>query len=116
MNKLETEITKAIKLRFAVGLHKALKDSALKSYRKLAKEAELEPAHIQKIANGKKDISLTTTIAIAKALGITYSKLSAYYDNVTEKDTQEFLIYLEKQKQLRGKEKIPEKAKKKPKS
>jgi uncharacterized protein (DUF433 family) len=48
---------------------------------------------------------LTTSIAIATALGMSYTALSSYYDNVTEKDTQEFIKYLETQQNLKGKDK-----------
>lgn len=105
MKAQEKEEKIAIKLRYAAGLYKALKDSPIKSYRKLAKEAGMEPAHIQKVSVGKLDVTLTTTIAIAQALGISFSKLSAYYDAVTDADIKEFLAYLEEQKILRGKNK-----------
>ncbi|OJW35495.1 MAG: hypothetical protein BGO54_04085 [Sphingobacteriales bacterium 46-32] len=114
MKAQEREEKVAIKFRYAVGLYKALKNSSLKSFRKLAKEAGMEPAHIQKISVGKLDVSLTTNIAIAQALGISYTDLSAYYDGVTETDTQEFREYLEKQKILKGKEKGNKRSKKKP--
>lgn len=105
MKAQEKEEKAAIKFRYAAGLYKALKNSPLKSFRRLAKEAGMEPAHIQKISVGKLDVTLTTNIAIAHALGISYTNLSAYYDNVSEQDIQEFTNYLEKQKLLRGKKK-----------
>lgn len=94
-----------IKLRYAAGLYKALKNSQWSSFRKLAKEAGMEPAHIQKISVGKLDVSLTTNISISNALNISYTALSEYYDSVTEVDLNEFMKYLENQKQLRGKDK-----------
>lgn len=105
MKAQEKEEKAEIKIRYAAGLYKALKNSRLQSFRKLAKEAGMEPAHIQKISVGKLDVTLTTNIAIAKALGITYTELSAYYDNVTGEDLKEFNQYLEEQRKLRGKNK-----------
>jgi plasmid maintenance system antidote protein VapI len=105
MKAQEKEEKAQIRFRYAVGLYKALQDSSLRSFRKLAKEAGMEPAHIQKISAGKLDVTLTTSIALAKALGISYTVLSAYYDGVTEKDTQAFIQNMEKQKKTRGKEK-----------
>jgi predicted transcriptional regulator len=105
MKALEKEDKKRIKFRFAVGLYKALQDSHIKSFRKLAKEAGMEPAHIQRISVGKVDVTLTTNIAIAEALKISYSVLAVYYDNVTDDDTVIFLKYLSEQKKLRGKKK-----------
>ena len=106
MKALEKEDKDKIKFNYAVGLYKALKNSQWTSFRKLAKEAGMEPAHIQKISVGNLDVSLTTNIAIATALNISYTELAAYYDGVNENDTQEFIRYLEDQKQLRGKAKI----------
>lgn len=105
MKALEKEEKDNIKLQYAVGLYKALKNSSFKSYRQLAKEAGMEPAHMQKIAVGKLDVTLTTNVAIATALGITYTELAAYFDGITENDTEDFILYLEEQKQLRGKKK-----------
>ncbi len=84
MKAQEKDDNATIKFRYAVGLYNALKDSSFKSFRKLAKEAGMEPAHIQKNSVGKLDVTLTTNIAIAQALGITLTKLSSYYDNVTD--------------------------------
>ncbi len=80
-----------IKVRYAVGLTKALKESKFNSFRDLALHTGFEPAHIQRIAAGKVDVVLTTNISLAEGLGISYSNLSAYYDRVTEKDILEFL-------------------------
>ena len=95
----------AIKLRYATGLYKALKKSSFKSFRKMAEAGDMEPSHIQKISVGKVNVTLTVNVAIANALGITYSELAEYYDGVTEKDTHEFLEYLAKQKSIRGNKK-----------
>ncbi|RPD42965.1 hypothetical protein [Chitinophaga barathri] len=107
MKPLEKEEKSAIKLRYAAGLYKALKDSPFKSFRKLAKESGLEPGHIQKISTGKLDVTLSINVALSRGLGISYTEFSAYYDKVTEDDIQMFLSDLEKQKKLRGKEKLP---------
>ena len=92
-----------IKLRYATGLYKALKNSSFRSFRKMAEAGDLEPSHIQKISVGKVNVSLTINVAIANALGITYTELAAYYDGVTEADIAEFQEYLKKQKAIRGK-------------
>src|SRR5262245_33448327 len=105
MKAQEKEEKAKIKFQYAVALYKALQNSSLKSYRKLASAAGMEPAHIQKIATGKLDVTHTTSVAIANALGITYTDLAAYYDGVTEEDTQKFLQYLSKQQAIRGKDK-----------
>ena len=107
MKVLDKENARGIRIRFAAGLYKALKSSSFKSYRQLAKEAGLEHSHVQKISTGNKDITLTTTMAIANAFKLKYAEFAAYYDGVTADDMQEFSEYLEKQKLLRGKEKIP---------
>jgi DNA-binding XRE family transcriptional regulator len=91
-----------IKLRYAAALHKALKASPLVSFRKLAKEAGMEPAHIQKISVGKLDVSLTTCIAIANALGLSYTELLAIYDHITEEDIDLFAAYLTRQRKITG--------------
>jgi transcriptional regulator with XRE-family HTH domain len=103
MKAQEKSEKQKIKLRYAAALYKALTNSHLKSYRKLAKEAGMEPSHIQKISVGSVDVSLTINIAIANALGISYAELAKYYDSVNEKDIEVFLQYLEKQKKIRGK-------------
>jgi len=94
-----------IKFGYAAALYKALQNSPLNSFRKLAKEAGMESAHIQKISVGKLDVSVTTSVALAGALGITYSQLSTYYDELTEEDIGTFVQYLAEQKKLRGKAK-----------
>ena len=110
MIEWDSNSKKNIKLRYAAGLYKALKNSSLGSFRKLADAADLGRSHIQQISSGNKHVSLTTNIAISNALGISYSKLASYYDNVTEADMKEYLAYREEQKKLKG-EKIPTKKK-----
>lgn len=107
MKILDKENARAIRMRFAAALYKALKSSSFKSYRQLAKEAGLEHSHMQKISTGSKDITLTTTMAIANAFKMKYAELAAYYDSLTANEMEEFIEYLEKQKRLRGKEKVP---------
>ena len=105
MKALEKADKQDIKIRYATGLAKALEDSPIKSWRKLAKEAGMESAHIQKISVGKLDVATTTNVALANALGITYTALAAYYDAVTDADIDQFLENLKKQKKIRGKKK-----------
>ena|SRR5258706_15598567 len=105
MKALEKEDKDRMKFRYAAGLYKALKNSKWTSFRKLAKEAGMEPAHVQKISVGKLDVSLTTSVSIATSLKISYTQLAAYYDEVSEQDLKEFEEYLGTQKLLRGKEK-----------
>jgi len=103
MKAQDKEEKDRIKFKFATGLHLALQDSKLNSFRKVAKEAGMEPAHIQKISVGKLDISLTKSIAIAAALGISYTELASYYDKVTDSDIQDYIVHLERQRKSRGK-------------
>jgi hypothetical protein len=91
-----------IKLRYAVGLARALEDSSFNSFRDLALNTGLEPAHIQRISVGKVDVALTTSISLAEGLGITYAELSSYYDEVTEKQIQEFLKMIESRQRKKG--------------
>ena len=107
MKPLEKSDKDAIKLRFAVGLNKLLEKSEIKSLKKLAREAGMEPSHIQKIAAGKVDVALSTNISLAMAFGITYSELATTYERVTDKDIQEFIEIKESQKQNKGKLKLP---------
>ena len=103
MKALEKKEKDNIKFRYAVGLYKAFLKSRHTSYRQLAKEAGMEPAHMQKVSVGKLDVSLTTNISIANALGISYTELAGYYDSVTKADEEIFILNLEEQKKLRGK-------------
>jgi transcriptional regulator with XRE-family HTH domain len=107
MKPLEKSDKDAIKLRFAVGLSKLLESSEFKSLKKLAREAGMEPSHIQKIAAGKVDVALTTNISLAAAFGVSYSELAATFERVTERDIQEFLENREKLKKHKGVPKLP---------
>lgn len=98
MKAKEKEEKQKIRLRFAVGLSNALKDSKYKSYRDLALNTGFEPAHIQRIATGKVDVVLTTAIALAEGLGIKYSELAQYYETVTEKQINNFIEELQQRK------------------
>ena len=107
MKALEKSDKDAIKLRFAVGLTKLLEKSEIKSWKKLAKEAGMEPSHIQKIAAGKVDVALTTNISLANAFGISYLELASTYENVTDQDIHAFIEKIEIQRKHKGKSKLP---------
>jgi transcriptional regulator with XRE-family HTH domain len=107
MKALDKSEKDAIKLRFAVGLSKLLEKSGIRSWKKLAREAGMEPSHIQKIAAGKVDAALTTNISLAAAFGITYLELAATYERVSDKDIQEFIERQETQRKHKGKPKLP---------
>jgi len=107
MKALEKSDKTAIKLRFAAALSKQLDKSGIKSWKKLAEAAGMEPSHIQKISVGKVDVVLTTSIAIANAFKMSYTELSAVYDQVSEEDVQVYIEQLEAQKNLKGKAKLP---------
>ncbi len=107
MKALEKVDKDAIKLRFAVGLDKLLEKSDIKSWKKLAGEAGMEPSHIQKIAAGKVDVALTTNISLAAAFGISYSELAATFEKVTDKDILAFVEKIDIQKKHKGKAKLP---------
>jgi transcriptional regulator with XRE-family HTH domain len=114
MKPLEKSDKDAIKLRFAVGLSKLMDKSDIKSWKHLAREAGMEPSHVQKIASGKVDVALTTNIALTSAFGISYVELAAAYQNVTDADVQKFLEKIDIQKKLKGKSKLPLLVKKRP--
>lgn len=80
--------------RFAIGLHKALKKSKVKSFGKLAKIAGIEPAQMQKISCGMVDVPYSVSIAIADALGITPSEFFSYPEKISEKQAKAFFNYL----------------------
>ena len=107
MKPLEKAEKDAIKLRFAVGLSKLLEKSDFKSLKKLAREAGMEPSHIQKIAAGKVDVALTTNISLASAFGISFTELAATFDQVTEREIQDFLEKREELKKHKGAPKLP---------
>lgn len=98
MKAQEKDEKTEIKLRYATALLKALQNSHLKSFRQFAMEAGMEPAHMQLISTGQLDVALTTSVALANALNIPYSKLATYYDEVTDEDVLNFKKHLEKQK------------------
>jgi len=107
MKPLEKSDKDAIKLRFAVGLSKLLEKSEINSWKKLAREAGMEPSHIQKIAAGKVDVALSTNISLAAAFGISYTELASTYERVTEKDILDFLQTQETLRKHKGKPKLP---------
>jgi transcriptional regulator with XRE-family HTH domain len=107
MKPLEKSDKEAIKLRFAVGLNKLLLKSEISSLKKLARESGMEPSHIQKIAAGKVDVSLTTAISLATAFGISYSELATSYEGVKPDDIQKYLDEAKLRKEHKGKAKIP---------
>ena len=98
-----------IKLRFAVGLEKALKNSEFESFRQLALHIGFEPAHIQRIATAKVDIALSSAISLAEGLGLSFAQLATYYDNVTEADIRKFLEGQEARKRKPTKKVTPRK-------
>ena len=93
-----------IKLRFAVALNKVLADSKLSSFRSLALDSGLEPAHIQRITAGKVDAALTTIVAISEGFNIPLAKISSYYDDVTDKDVREYIKMKEEEEKEKGEE------------
>lgn len=101
MKSFDPEEKAEIKIRYAIALNKAFKASGIKSLRKLASLAGMEHAHLQKITKGMFDVTVTTNVAISKALGITYSELAHFFDDVTENELKEFL-----QQQALKKEKV----------
>lgn len=103
MKALDPEEKAAIKFRYAAALFKALKDSRLESYRQLAKQCGMESSHMQRISTGKLDVSVSTNVVIAQALGISYSKFSTYFDKLTSNDLNDFEQYLRSKKTRRGK-------------
>lgn len=103
MKAQDKEEKDLIKFQFAVALNKALRESELSSFRSLAKQAGMEPSHVQKISVGKLDVSFTKCIALADALKISCTKLFSYYDKVTPQDIKEYEELLMSQKVLKGK-------------
>lgn len=96
-----------IKLRFAAGLEKALKNSGFSSFRQLALHIGFEPAHIQRIATAKVDIALSSAVSLAEGLGISYTELASYYDGVTESDIRKFLEQQESRRRKPAKKSKP---------
>jgi transcriptional regulator with XRE-family HTH domain len=67
-----------IQIRFGNGLKKAMKAKSI-NLRQLANEADLEYAHVQRIATGKVNLELTTIIELASGLGMSPSDLLSFY-------------------------------------
>lgn len=74
----------------------------MSSFRQLAAEAGMEPSQIQKISVGKVDLTTTKLIAIATALGLSFSEFVTYYNKVTDRDEREFINYFDVQWKLKG--------------
>lgn len=87
-----------IKLRFAAGLEKALKNSEFDSFRQLALTIGFETSHIQRITTGKVDLTLSSVISLAEVLDISYAELAGYYDSVTDAELQEFIKAIKERK------------------
>jgi transcriptional regulator with XRE-family HTH domain len=68
----------SIQLRFGSALKKAMKAKKM-SLHQLAAEADLEYAHVQRIATGKVNLELTTIIALANGLKMSPVELFSYY-------------------------------------
>ncbi|SDD79069.1 hypothetical protein [Niabella drilacis] len=90
-----------ILFQFAVGLHKAMLDAKTNPTR-LALDSGIEKSHMQLIANGNKNVTLTTQMALAEGLKISYTELATYYNNVSKSDEKRFIAYQEKQQQLKA--------------
>jgi hypothetical protein len=103
MKAKDQEEKDLIKLRFAVALDKAMQNLEIPSVRNLSLQANMEPAHLQRIATGQVDVSLVTIITIIEALNIMPSDFFTFFDAVTDKDIKEYHKKLEKQR----KEKSP---------
>jgi transcriptional regulator with XRE-family HTH domain len=65
-------------VKFSVALKKAMKTRQL-SLRQLALEADLEYAHVQRIAAGKVNLELSTIVALADGLNMTVAELFGFY-------------------------------------
>jgi len=94
-----------IKFLYAVALHKALKDNPINSIRGLSSEAGMEYSHLQRIARGKVNTSMSIHIAIIDALKMSFADFGKYYDEITEIDIQEFKDEIKQQQKLRGRKK-----------
>lgn len=91
-----------IKFLYAVALYLALKDSSINSLRNLAAVAGMEYSHIQRIARGKVNVSISVHVAILDALQISFSVFGKYYDEITEAEIQEFKNFIKQQQKLKG--------------
>jgi transcriptional regulator with XRE-family HTH domain len=92
-----------IKLRFATALDKLLTQSELANYKKLAEAAGMESAHVQRISVGELDVTVTTVVAIANALGLSFGEIASAYDLITPRDIENYLVVLAERKRRRGK-------------
>jgi len=101
MKAHEKKEKKEITFQFAVALYKAMEDANFNPT-KLALEIGMEKSHMQLIANGKKNLTLSSQIAIATGLGISYTQLAAYFDGVTKADEKKFIEYQKKQQALKA--------------
>ncbi|WP_300601652.1 hypothetical protein [Niabella sp.] len=104
MKAHEKKEKKEITFQFAVALKKAMEDADFNPT-KLALEIGMEKSHMQLIANGKKNLTLSSQIAIADGLGISYTQLAVYFDEVTKTDEKKFLEYQKKQQELKARKK-----------
>jgi transcriptional regulator with XRE-family HTH domain len=68
----------SIKSKFGTALKKAIK-ARKTSLHKLAADADMEYAHVQRIAAGKVNPELTTIISLAEGLNMTLSQLFEFY-------------------------------------
>ncbi len=93
-----------IMVQFAVCLYKAMQDAGTNPT-KLALEIGMERSHIQLIANGRKNATISTQVAIANGLKISYTQLAAYYDSVTKSDEKNFADYQKEQQDLKARKK-----------
>lgn len=98
--KLEKE---KIKLRFATALDKLLTQSELGNYKKLAEAAGMEPAHVQRISVGELDVTITTVVAIASALDLSFGDIASAFDLISPRDIENYLVVLAERKRRRGK-------------
>ncbi|MBO9595544.1 MAG: hypothetical protein J7599_21765 [Niabella sp.] len=101
MKAHEKKEKKEITFQFAVALYKVMEDTNFNPT-KLALEIGMEKSHMQLIANGKKNLTLSSQIAIADGLGISYTQLAAYFDGVTKADEKKFIEYQKKQQALKA--------------
>ena len=72
------ESKQQIQVKFGEALKKASKLKKL-SLHKLAAEADMEYAHVQRIAAGKVNLELTTIVSLATGLGMTPAELFSFY-------------------------------------
>lgn len=78
-----------IRLRFALGLQKAMRDKKI-TLRGLAANAGLEYTNVQRASVGKVNLALSTIVALAEGLEISPSKLLSYYERVSLEEVGSF--------------------------